>query len=84
MFPMYLTKLMVRASGRRSARTSNQRVEYAIKLPGGDQGEAPLWLPIDAKFPHEDYEKLVDASERGDVEAAEAASSGGDACSFVG
>ena len=53
---------------------SNQRVEYAIKLPGGEDGDARLWLPIDAKFPHEDYEKLIDASERGDVEAAEAAS----------
>lgn len=52
---------------------SNQRVEYAIKLPGGDGGDAQLWFPIDAKFPHEDYEKLVDASERGDVEAVEAA-----------
>jgi DNA recombination protein RmuC len=53
---------------------SNQRVEYAIKLPGGDDGDAPLWLPVDAKFPNEDYERLVDASDRGDVEAAEAAS----------
>jgi DNA recombination protein RmuC len=44
-----------------------------VKSPGGDHGEAPLWLPIDAKFPHEDYEKLVDAWERGDVEAVEAA-----------
>jgi DNA recombination protein RmuC len=48
---------------------SNQRVEFAIKLPGGEGG--PLWLPIDAKFPTEDYERLVDASERGDVEAVE-------------
>lgn len=48
---------------------SGQRVEYAIKLPGGDDG--PLWLPIDAKFPTEDYERLVDASNRGDVEATE-------------
>jgi DNA recombination protein RmuC len=53
---------------------SNQRVEYAIKLPGGDDGDAPLWLPIDAKFPNEDYERLVDASDRGDSEAVEAAS----------
>jgi DNA recombination protein RmuC len=53
---------------------SNQRVEYAIKLPGGDDGDGPLWLPIDAKFPNEDYERLVDASDRGDVEAVEAAS----------
>jgi DNA recombination protein RmuC len=48
---------------------SNQRVEYAIKLPGGEDG--PLWLPIDAKFPTEDYERLVDASNRGDVDATE-------------
>jgi DNA recombination protein RmuC len=54
--------------------SSNQRVEYAIKLPGGEDGDAPLWLPIDAKFPHEDYERLVDASDRGDVEAVEASS----------
>jgi DNA recombination protein RmuC len=42
---------------------SNQRVEYAIKLPGGEDGDVPLWLPIDAKFPNEDYERLVDASD---------------------
>ena len=53
---------------------SNQRVEYAIKLPGGEDGDAPVWLPIDAKFPNEDYERLVDASDRGDVEAVEASS----------
>jgi DNA recombination protein RmuC len=50
---------------------SNQRVEFAIKLPGGEGG--PLWLPIDAKFPTEDYERLVDASDRGDLEAIDAA-----------
>jgi DNA recombination protein RmuC len=50
---------------------SNQRVEFAIKLPGGEGG--PLWLPIDAKFPTEDYERLIDASDRGDLEAIEAA-----------
>jgi DNA recombination protein RmuC len=43
-------------------------------LPGGEDGGAPLWLPIDAKFPHEDYEKLVKASELGDAEAVEIAS----------
>jgi DNA recombination protein RmuC len=53
---------------------SNQRVEYAIKLPGGEDGDPPLWLPIDAKFPNEDYERLVDASDRGDVEAVETSS----------
>ena len=41
---------------------SNQRVEFAIRLPG--DGENPVWLPIDAKFPVEDYERLVDASQR--------------------
>lgn len=55
---------------------SGQRVEYAIKLPGADDGDGPLWIPIDAKFPTEDYERLIDASERGDVEAVEAASKG--------
>jgi len=50
---------------------SSERVEFAIKLPG--QGEAPLWLPIDAKFPREDYERLLDAQERADAAAAEAA-----------
>ena len=53
---------------------SSQRVEFAIKLPGGADGDAPLRLPIDAKFPNEDYERLVDASEHGDGEAVEASS----------
>ncbi|HEV2300672.1 MAG TPA: DNA recombination protein RmuC, partial [Stellaceae bacterium] len=39
---------------------SRERVEFAIRLPGGD-GERPLWLPIDAKFPTEDYERLAEA-----------------------
>ena len=51
---------------------SNERVEFAIRLPGrGD--EAPVWLPIDAKFPREDYERLVIAQENADPVAAEAA-----------
>jgi DNA recombination protein RmuC len=50
---------------------SNQRVEFAIKLPG--DGETPLWLPVDAKYPSEDYDRLVEATERGDLEAAEGA-----------
>jgi DNA recombination protein RmuC len=50
---------------------SNERVEFAIKLPG--QGEQPVWLPIDAKFPREDYERLLDAQERADAAAAEQA-----------
>ncbi len=51
---------------------SGQRVEYAIRLPGAD-GDGPVWLPIDAKFPTEDYERLLDATERADPAATEAA-----------
>ena len=52
---------------------SNERVEYAIKLPGQRDDGAPLWLPIDAKFPREDYERLLDAQDRADAPAVEAA-----------
>jgi DNA recombination protein RmuC len=52
---------------------SNDRVEFAIRLPGQRDDGAPLWLPIDAKFPREDYERLLDAHERADAPAAEAA-----------
>ncbi len=48
-------------------------VDFAIKLPGKADDGAPLWLPIDAKFPNEDYERLLDAQGRADVAAAEAA-----------
>jgi DNA recombination protein RmuC len=52
--------------------TGRGTVEFAIKLPGRDsQDGKPVWLPIDAKFPKEDYERLVDASERGDPFAVE-------------
>jgi DNA recombination protein RmuC len=52
---------------------SDALVDFAIRLPGRvDHGE-PVWLPLDAKFPREDYERLIDASERGDVTAVEAA-----------
>ncbi len=46
-----------------------ERVEFAIKLPGQDSG--PVWLPVDAKFPAETYQRLVAASERGDRPAVE-------------
>ncbi len=55
---------------------SRERVEFAVRLPGrGGPGtdDAPLWLPIDAKFPREDYERLLDAQERADKEGADAA-----------
>jgi DNA recombination protein RmuC len=45
---------------------SNQRVDYAIKFPGRG-GDEPVWLPIDCKFPREDYERLVEAHERADA-----------------
>ncbi|MGI4858165.1 MAG: DNA recombination protein RmuC [Janthinobacterium lividum] len=73
---------------------SSERVEFAIRLPGGATGGAsgraadtrqgaasggmaggqgaPVWLPIDAKFPREDYERLIDAQERADPAAVEA------------
>ncbi len=52
---------------------SSERVEFAVKLPGRDGGDTPVWLPIDAKFPLEDYQRLVDAAERGDPAAVEVA-----------
>lgn len=52
---------------------SNERVEFAIRLPGRGLDDQPVWLPIDAKFPREDYERLLDAQERGDVAAADVA-----------
>ena len=52
---------------------SGERVEYAIRLPGRSDEGTPVWLPVDAKFPREDYERLVDAQERADPEAAAAA-----------
>ena len=50
---------------------SNQRVDFAIKLPGRFDDGDWVWLPIDAKFPREDYERLLDAHDRSDTVAAE-------------
>lgn len=47
---------------------SNARVEFAIKLPGVVDGGPPLWLPIDAKFPKEQYERLIEAQDRADAD----------------
>ena len=52
---------------------SKNMVDFAIKLPGKSEQGQPLWLPIDAKFPNEDYERLLDAQGRADVLGAEAA-----------
>jgi DNA recombination protein RmuC len=51
---------------------SDERVEFAIKLPG-DKNGAPVWLPIDAKFPMEHYDRLAAAQEKGDPSAVETA-----------
>jgi DNA recombination protein RmuC len=53
---------------------SAERVEYAIRLPGRGEGEGEVLLPIDAKFPREDYERLLEASDNADPEGVEAAS----------
>lgn len=50
-----------------------ERVEFAVRLPGRDGDGSSVWLPIDAKFPKEDYERLVAALDDGDKELAEAA-----------
>jgi DNA recombination protein RmuC len=52
---------------------SSERVEFAVRLPGRDAHDQPVWLPIDAKFPREDYERLLDAQERADAAGAEIA-----------
>ncbi|MGE5769543.1 MAG: DNA recombination protein RmuC [Betaproteobacteria bacterium] len=51
---------------------SNERVDFAIRLPGKGDG-AVVWLPIDAKFPIEDYQRLLDAQERGEPAQVEEA-----------
>jgi len=53
---------------------SSERVEFAIALPGQREDGAPLWLPIDAKFPREDYERLLEAQDRADAAGVEASS----------
>jgi len=55
-----------------TVRNSGARVEFAIRLPGKDSNGNPCWLPVDAKFPREQYERLLDAQERGDVEGVHA------------
>ena len=53
---------------------SREAVEFAVKFPG--KGDVPLLLPLDAKFPIEDYQHLLDAHERGNAEAVDAAGRG--------
>ncbi|MFO1397225.1 MAG: DNA recombination protein RmuC [Burkholderiales bacterium] len=52
---------------------SNQRVEFAIRLPGRGHDGVPCWLPVDAKFPLEEWQRLQDALENADLAGADAA-----------
>ncbi len=52
---------------------SGQRVDFAVRFPGRSADGAPVWLPIDAKFPRDDYERLLDAHERADAAGVETA-----------
>jgi DNA recombination protein RmuC len=52
---------------------SGQRVDFAVRFPGRSADGTPVWLPIDAKFPRDDYERLIDAHERADVASVEIA-----------
>lgn len=52
---------------------SNQRVDFAVRFPGRSADGTPVWLPIDAKFPREDYERLLEAHDRADAAGVESA-----------
>lgn len=52
---------------------SNQRVDFAVRFPGRSGDGVPVWLPIDAKFPREDYERLLEAHDRADAAGVELA-----------
>lgn len=52
---------------------SRHVVDFAVRLPGRNEEGSPIWLPIDAKFPNEDYERLLEAQRQADPVAAEAA-----------
>jgi len=54
------------ARGVRVHPESGEMVDFAVRLPGRGLDDVPVWLPIDSKFPREDYERLVDAQEQGD------------------
>ncbi len=62
-------------------RGSGERVDFGVRMPGpdGEDGD-PIWLPLDAKFPQEDYQRLVEAQEAGDPVAAAAAGKALEAC----
>ena len=51
----------------KTKKSSKDNVEYAVKLPGNDEDVKQVWLPIDAKFPLEDYQRLVEAQDQGNL-----------------
>lgn len=55
----------------RTAHTGSERVEFAIKLPGKEEGDGFVYLPIDSKFPKDVYEDFAEAQESGDTATAE-------------
>ncbi|MCD0504852.1 DNA recombination protein RmuC [Bordetella petrii] len=61
------------ASNVKTVPGSDAIVEFAIRLPGREAGAEPVWLPIDAKFPKEEYERLMDACDAADADAERAA-----------
>ena len=61
------------ARGVRVRPDSAEAVDFAVRLPGRAAGETPLWLPMDCKFPREDYERLLDAQDQADAEAVRVA-----------
>ncbi|MBT3301831.1 MAG: DNA recombination protein RmuC [Bacteroidetes bacterium] len=70
-----LDQLLTPAQYEKNVKTkhgSNDSVEFAVKLPGREDKSKTIWLPLDAKFPTEDYESLLDAYESGDLAAIEA------------
>ncbi len=67
-----LEQVLIAEQYEREARVrpdSGEAVDFAIRLPGRRDDDTPVWLPVDAKFPREDYERLLDAQEQGDAEA---------------
>lgn len=62
----YAAQLVTRPEGR-------QAVDFAIRLPGPERDGPPVWLPIDAKFPLQDYERLLDAQQQADTQGTQQA-----------
>ena len=56
-----------------SPKNNKDIVEYAIRIPSRDDADTFVWLPIDSKFPQEDYARLCDAAQKGDADGVEAA-----------